>query len=245
VEKLYELYKLHPITPGQLKSLNNLDKQVTEILLAAEQHICPQQHTTSWSVAIHHHLILCKYWSTIARGVRNSIDIRRLAATHYQQLPIDLQQTIDQVTNFQYLPTLKKVCYKYLRKATQELKNMIRIHRDLCHQSLTSLQELGKAQGNIPTAKIIRKIIRKELHDHDLAIIKAIKNPKIPSPPSKQEQYQQQSKHINPTFHPLSRSSLNTLEIPIWIEITNQPTILTQPCHGLWCQTQSKWRKGC
>jgi hypothetical protein len=100
---------------------------------------------------------------------------------------MDLQQTIDKVTNYQYLPMLKKVCYQYVWKATKELKNMIRIHRDLRHQSLTILQELRKAQGIIPTAEIIQKIIRTELHDQDLAIIKAIKNPKIPSPPSKQE----------------------------------------------------------
>jgi hypothetical protein len=36
---LYALSELHPITPGQLISINNLDKQVTEILLAAEKHV--------------------------------------------------------------------------------------------------------------------------------------------------------------------------------------------------------------
>jgi hypothetical protein len=143
--------------------------------------------------------------------------------SHYQAIPQDIQNSINTTTSGQSYPILKRICFKHLRKETRELKNMIRIHRKLRHQSLLSLQEIRKSQGNLTFAEIIRKIIRKELHDQDLTIIKAIKNPKMPNPPSKQEQYQKQWQHINPTLHPPAKSSLNTCEVP-HLDSNRQPT---------------------
>jgi hypothetical protein len=40
-EILHALSGIDPIAPGQIISLNNFDKQVTKIVLAAEKHICP------------------------------------------------------------------------------------------------------------------------------------------------------------------------------------------------------------
>jgi hypothetical protein len=77
------------------------------------------------------------------------------------------------------------MCFWYLRKATKELKEMIQMHRELCERSLLSLKELLTSVGNITLAEIIRKIMREEYHDQDLAIVCAIKDPTIPSQPSK------------------------------------------------------------
>jgi stress response protein SCP2 len=49
---------------GKVK-LNRLDKQITEILLAAERYQCSKQQETEWSVAIHHQAQLCKYWALL------------------------------------------------------------------------------------------------------------------------------------------------------------------------------------
>jgi hypothetical protein len=72
-------------------------------------------------------------------------------------------------------------------------------------------------------AEIIGKIVRHEIHNEDLAIIRALKNPKNPPIPSKQEQYIKQWQTINPVFHPSQRSSLNTLNVP-HLSDQSQPT---------------------
>jgi hypothetical protein len=96
----------------------------------------------------------------------------------------------------------------------KRINTFIRTHREIRESSLLSLKELRTSEGNITSAEIIRKIIRKVYHDQYLANICTIKDPTIPSQPSKQEHYQKQWKHINPTFHPPTRSALNTIEIP-------------------------------
>jgi hypothetical protein len=213
-KRFYELSKIAPITGEQLKSLNNLDILVTEIILVAEKHVYPRRQTTSWSIAIDQHSTLCKFWATITRGVKDSINTQKQSEKHYQLLPQEIQEQINKASNYRHYPTLKHICFRYLRKATKELKDMIRVNRELRHQCLLGLQEIRKAEGNSTSEEIIRKIIRKELHDQDLSIIRAIKNPKEPVIPSKQEIYQKQLQHINPTFHPPTKSSLNTLEVP-------------------------------
>jgi hypothetical protein len=90
----------------------------------------------------------------------------------------------------------------------------MKTHQQLRHRGLLSLQEIQEQEGNLSAAEIIVKNIRKELHDHDLAIIHAIKNPQGRPPISKHEQYLLQWRQINPVFHPAQRLSLNTIEVP-------------------------------
>jgi hypothetical protein len=71
--------------------------------------------------------------------------------------------------------------------------------------------------------EIIRKIIRHELHNDDLAIVRALKNPKGNPPPSKQELYLRQWRIINLAFHLTKKSSLNTIEV-MHVDENNQPT---------------------
>jgi hypothetical protein len=73
------------------------------------------------------------------------------------------------------------------------------------------------------SSEIIRKIIRHELHNDDLAIVRALRNPKGNPPPSKQDLYLQQWRIINPVFHSSEKSSLNTIDIP-HLDENNQPT---------------------
>jgi hypothetical protein len=64
------------------------------------------------------------------------------------------------------------------------------------------------------TAEILRRIIRHELHNDDLEIVRALKNPKGKSQTSKHEQYIEQWRSINPVFHPDQRLSINTIDVP-------------------------------
>jgi hypothetical protein len=85
------------------------------------------------------------------------------------------------------------------------------------------LKEVRASEGNIAGAEIIREIVRHELHNDDLAIVRALKNPKGIPPLSKHELYIKQWQSINPAFHTSNRSSLNTIDIP-YLDKHKQPT---------------------
>jgi hypothetical protein len=73
-ERANEIYRQAEggeVTTELIPKLNNLDRQISEIKLAAEKYQCPKQHETEWSVAIHHQAQLCKYWALIVKGTRN------------------------------------------------------------------------------------------------------------------------------------------------------------------------------
>jgi hypothetical protein len=58
-ENIKNLAEQGPATPELEKRINNLDKQVTEIMLSAEKNYCPLQHETAWLGAIHQQALLC------------------------------------------------------------------------------------------------------------------------------------------------------------------------------------------
>jgi hypothetical protein len=62
-----------------------------------------------------------------------------------------------------------------------------------------------------------------EIHNQDLAVIKALNDPKKSPPPTKQEQYIRQWQTIKPVFHMVHRSGLNTIGVPYKDE-NSQPT---------------------
>jgi hypothetical protein len=97
------------------------------------------------------------------------------------------------------------------------------IHRELRQQGLLTLKSIRECENNTEAVEIIRKIMRYELHSQDLAIIRSLNHPKGPLIPSKQDRYLQEWKSINPVFHPPTRSSLNTIEIPL-NDANHQPT---------------------
>jgi hypothetical protein len=134
-----------------------------------------------------------------------------------------MQQEIQRATDYHHLTTTRRICYRQLQLAVKYHKQLTHIHKELRRQSLLSLKEMRIREGNLPAATIIEKIARYEKHNEDLAIINALKDPKRPPPPSKQEQYIRQRQTINPVFHTIHQSSLNTIEIPHKDE-NSQPT---------------------
>jgi hypothetical protein len=60
----------HPVTSDDHRLVNNLDKQVTEIVLTVEKAICPRILKSEWSSVIHDQAIICKFWAIVTKGVR-------------------------------------------------------------------------------------------------------------------------------------------------------------------------------
>jgi hypothetical protein len=93
-------------------------------------------------------------------------------------------------------------------------KQLLHTQRELQHQGLLSLKVIRANEGNTKAAEIIRKIVRHELHNDDLAVVKSLRNPKGKPQLSKHDQYINQWKIINPVFHPQQQSSLKTIDVP-------------------------------
>jgi hypothetical protein len=159
----------------------------------------------------------------VTKGVRNKIDTTRKSIEIFAELPSVMQTEIREVTNDHHPTSIRIQCYKQLRSATKYHKQLLRIHRDIRRQSLLSLKEIRKMEGNLSAEEIIGKIARHEIHNENIAIIRALKDPKKPLIPSKQEQYIKQWQTINPVFHTTQRSGLKTIDVP-YQDDQSQPT---------------------
>jgi hypothetical protein len=141
----------------------------------------------------------------------------------FNELTNAMQQDILQVTN-QFHPLKTRLeCQIQLRRATKYYKQMMKTHLELRHQGLLSLKEVREKEGNLEAAEIIRKIVRHELHNDDLAVVKALRNPKGKPQLSKHEQHINQWKTINPAFHSQQQSSLKTIDVP-YLDEKGHPT---------------------
>jgi cell division inhibitor SulA len=201
-------------TAELIKKFNILDQQVSEIILAAERHQCSKQQESKWYIAITHQAQLYKYWGTVVKLVRNKIDTHQQANDLFQQLSEEMQQEILQITQYHHPMITRRECYCQLRLATKYQTQLLKIHRELRPQGLLCLKEIRASEGNMTGEEIIWRIVRQELHNDDLAIVRARRNPKGTPPLSKQELYLKQWQTINPAFHTTTRSSLNTIDVP-------------------------------
>jgi hypothetical protein len=181
--------------------LNSLDKQITEIILAAEKSQCPKQQETEWSTTIHQQAQLCKYWAIVEKGIRNKINTNKQSSEILNLLTEEMQQEIIQVTDYHHPNKTRTECRGQLKLATKYQKQLLKAHCELRHRGLLSFKEVRKAEGNLKAAEIIRKIVRHELHNDDLAILRALYNPKGTPLLSKQEHYTKQWQSVNPAFH--------------------------------------------
>jgi hypothetical protein len=53
------------------RKLNEIDRKVTKIILRAESNKGSIQYKNEWSIGLHQQSLLCRYWSTIERGMKN------------------------------------------------------------------------------------------------------------------------------------------------------------------------------
>jgi hypothetical protein len=175
-----------------IQRLNNLDKQITEITLAAERSQCPKRQETEWSITINEQVRLCKYWAIVEKGIRNKIDTSRQSGNLFIQLSEEHQQKILEMTDYHHPNKRRQECRIQLKLATKYHKQLLRAHRELRHRGILCLKEVRKSEGNLNSAEIIRKMLRHELHNDDLSIVRALRNPKGTSPLSKHELYMKQ-----------------------------------------------------
>jgi hypothetical protein len=147
-------------------------------MIAAEILQCAKQQETEWSITIHHQAQLCKYWAVVQKGIRNKIDTRRQSTELFNQLSEEMQQEILRVTDYHRPNKTRLESLRQLKLATRYQRQLLKAHRELRHRGLLSLKEARKSEGNLKTAEIIRKIVIHELHNDDLAIICALRNPK-------------------------------------------------------------------
>jgi hypothetical protein len=173
-ERANEMQKLAEegkVTQEHLQKLNRLERQITEIKLAAKRNQCPKQHETEWLVVIHHQAQLCKYWALIVKGTKNRIDTKKQANEAFLQLPEEMQLEIQHITQYHHPLITRRECNRQLRLAMKYHKQILITHRELRHQGLLCLKEIRASEGNLTAAEINRKIVRHELHNDDLAII--------------------------------------------------------------------------
>jgi hypothetical protein len=137
------------ITKELIQRLNNLDKQITEIMLAAEKSQFPKRQETEWSITIHEQAQLCKYWAMVEKGIRNKIDTSRQSGTLIVQLSEEHQQEILKVTDYHHPNKIRQECRRQLKLATKYHKQLLKAHRELRHRGLLSLKEVRKLEGNL------------------------------------------------------------------------------------------------
>jgi hypothetical protein len=125
-----------------------------------------------------------------------------------------MQHEIQQITQYHHPMIMLRECYRQLRLATRYQMQLLKIHWALRQQGLLCLKEVHASEGSLAGAEIIQRIVRHELHNDDLAIIRALRNSKGTPLLSKHELYIKQWQSINPAFHTLTRSSLNAIHIP-------------------------------
>jgi hypothetical protein len=89
-----------------------------------------------------------------------------------------MQTDILQVTDHFHPLKTRLECQIKLRRATKYFRQLLKTNRELRHQGLLSLKEVREKEGNLEAAVIIRKIVRHELHNDDLALVKSLRNPK-------------------------------------------------------------------
>ena len=153
--------------------LNQLDKQITEIMLAAEKQRCSRRHESEWSIELHTTSLMCKYWTKQFKGLINGIIVSKQIKTIWQKLPVDKKNEINsklhQDHSNQELMKISKNNMIYYLAYKREL---IRHAKSLRIKGLLHLKELRTSEGKNKEAAIIGKIYRKEMTKQDWAIVK-------------------------------------------------------------------------
>jgi hypothetical protein len=127
-----------PVTPELIRQINNLDKQITEIILAAEKSQCLHKQETDWSITIHQQLLLCKYWAKVYKRVKDRFDTSKQSMELFSQLSDTQQQAILQITSYHHPMKTRIECRKQLWLAMKYQKQLLTTHHELRRQDLLS-----------------------------------------------------------------------------------------------------------
>jgi hypothetical protein len=170
--------------------INNLDANITKIMMSAEKKCCNARHDSNWSVALHVCSLMCKYWVKTFKGAKNNINVSRQIAPLYSKLPPNKKDEILLLIHNKTNRELQSIAKQQLRRHILYKKELLSKHKKLRQQDLLQFQadHLSKGQGK--EASIIRKIANCEMRKADWD-------------------------KVRNTFNPRVRSGLCTLEVPL------------------------------
>jgi ribonuclease HI len=157
--------------------LNNIDKSITEIMLAAEKRCCKVRHDTNWSVELHLANIMCNYWLKKLKGIKNHIDVSIQTQRLYNKLPKTMQDDLDNLLCTMNPTNMTRVAKQQLRLHINNKKQLLSNHQSLRRLGLDDLKNIRSAKGQQKEAGIIGKIANKEMKKQDWAKLRNIFNP--------------------------------------------------------------------
>jgi hypothetical protein len=163
------------------QTINQLDKNVTKILLQAEQKCCKVRHESEWSVAIHICSIMCKYWLKVFKGAKNNINVKQQLELIYVKLPENKKEELTHITQNKSNKDIQLVAKQQLRIHILYKKLLLSKHKSLRKQDLTNFQTTRLSNGEGKEASIIRKIANHEMRKDDWDKIRNSFNPRVQS----------------------------------------------------------------
>ena len=153
--------------------LNQLDKQVTEIMLAAEKKNCSRRHESEWSLELHITSLMCKYWTKQFKGLINGILVTEQIKTIWHRLPVEKKNEINSKINHdQSNKDLMRIAKNNMIYYLAYKRELIRHAKSLRLKGLIHLKEIRILEGKTKSAEIIGKIYRSEMTKQDWGIVK-------------------------------------------------------------------------
>ena len=148
-----------------LQELNELDQQVVQIGLTAEQSICKKRPSTDWSPPLHQASLKIRYWVVSYRGLRNNVQVTNQLALIRKELSEHSISMID---------SNKLSLKSAIRQAKADKTELMKNHKDLC---IAYLQERIKADSeyeHITFTQAAKRIANKEQSAKIFAELKEI-----------------------------------------------------------------------
>jgi hypothetical protein len=105
-------------TPENIEMImNSIDRQMTRIVIKAEKTCSSKHHESEWSIELHRHSILCKYWLTARKGMNSGYQALFRTRELYKQLSTEQQEgvkkTLAIVADEQYVARESHRCIDY------------------------------------------------------------------------------------------------------------------------------------
>jgi hypothetical protein len=119
VEKIEQEIQSGKIPNDLEAQLNSIDKQVTRITLAAEKKCASSHHESEWSIELHQHSILCKYWTIVNKGEKSAYKTSFRAAQLYRLLMEHQALQIKNALNDETETNFGHIVTKELKRSTE------------------------------------------------------------------------------------------------------------------------------
>ena len=158
--------------------LNSIDKEITEIMVSAENKKCRRRHVDSeWSVELHITSLMCLYWMKQYKGLINGVLVTKQLKTIWDKLNYEKKNEINMKTADLSNQQLLKISQLNMTHYLKYKRELLRHAKELRLKGLHQLKEIRLAEGKTEKAVIIQKIYNNEMTKHDWSITKSKFNP--------------------------------------------------------------------